>query len=328
MRSLVFAFALFALLPSQHIAAQENSVVSKPELENLKKQMSIKQKEEVQWEWGGRANFNFAQAAFSHWAGGGDNSVALGAVLNLFSRGTLGAFLWENSLDIGYGFLVQESTGYRKTDDKLEFVSKLGRRAFNQWSYSALLNFRSQMTPGYQAPGDSVKISDFLSPAYISLAVGLNSNPDAAVQLFASPLTGKITIVSDQQLADAGAYGVEPAVYDSTGKKVADGKNLRGEFGGSAQLIANLEVMENVQYKSVLSLFSNYLRNPQNVDVLWDHYLTFQINKYLSTVLTVNFIYDDDVKIGIDENDDGNPDRYAPRLQIKEVLGIGFTVKI
>ncbi len=329
MRTLVFAtFAICAFTP---LWAQKNSVVDKQELEKLKKEMtqvSTATQDSTGWEMGGLLSANLSQAAFSNWAGGGQNAVSLNTLLYLFARHAGKHHSWENHLRIGYGFLTQEETGFRKTDDKIELVSKYGLDAFQHWLYSMLLRFRTQMAPGYNYPDDSTKISDFLSPAYVTLAIGMNFKPEFSLSLFLSPLTGKITIVQDQGLADAGAYGVEPAVYDSSGKKLTDGKNLRGEFGGSLQLNLSLELMKNVQYTTVLNLFSNYLHNPQNIDIVWDNLFNFQINKYLSAVLTLNLLYDDDIRIAIDDDGDGTIDRYAPKLQLKEVLGIGFTLKM
>ena len=308
--------------------AQKNSVVDKQELEKLKKEMTTVEKpsgDTLQWKFGGLVSANFSQAAFSNWAGGGQDAISLNTLLYLFAHHFGEHHIWENHLRIGYGFLTQEETGFRKTDDKIEFISKYGLDAFRHWFYSGLFRFRTQLAPGYNYPNDSDKISDFLSPAYITAAIGMNFKPDFPLALFLSPFTGKITIVQDQQLADAGAYGVEPAAYDSNGNKIRDGKNLRGEFGGSLQLNFAIDLMENVRYSTVLNLFSNYLHNPQNIDVLWDNLLSFKINKYLSAVISVNIVYDDDIRIAVDEDGDGTIDATGPRTQIKEVLSLGFS---
>lgn len=69
---------------------------------------------------------------------------------------------------------------------------------------------------------------------------------------------------------------------------------------------------------SRLGLFSDYLHKPQNIDVKWDTQLTMKINKWFAANLNLNMIYDDDVMI---LQKDGHK---GPRLQVKEVLGVGF----
>ena len=72
------------------------------------------------------------------------------------------------------------------------------------------------------------------------------------------PVTGKLTIVLEDSLADAGAYGV------------AKGKNFRPEtgFGAEASLIT---------------------------DVRWDFTLRFKVNEYVSGFFSSNLIYDKDI---------------------------------
>lgn len=68
---------------------------------------------------------------------------------------------------------------------------------------------------------------------------------------------------------------------------------------------------------TALGLFSNYLHNPQNIDVNWDFRINMKINKYLSANLITNMIYDDDITI-----DDKNS-----LAQWKQLFGAGFSYK-
>ena len=83
--------------------------------------------------------------------------------------------------------------------------------------------------------------------------------------------------------------------------------------------------MENITILTKLDLFSNYMDNPQNIDVGWETLLTMKVNKYISATLTTHLIYDDDIDIAVDTDNDGITDETGPRTQFKEVLGIGFT---
>ncbi|MBZ0243313.1 MAG: hypothetical protein K8F24_08885, partial [Bacteroidales bacterium] len=154
---------------------------------------------------------------------------------------------------------------------------------------------------------------------------GMQYVPNKYFSINFAPVTGRVTIVSDQALADAGKYGVDPAVFDSIGGKyvkVEDGKNSRFEMG--AKLIAklNIPIAENISFDSKLEFFSDYLKNPQNIDIDWQNLITLKVNSWLSTNITAHLIYDDDIAI---TDKDGNT---GPRTQFKEVLSIGISYKL
>ena len=78
------------------------------------------------------------------------------------------------------------------------------------------------------------------------------------------------------------------------------------------------EFLKNMTVYSRLDLYSDYLRKPQNVDVNWEVQLNMVINKWFSTTLTTNLVYDDDVLIGLSDG------RRVKRVQFKELLGVGL----
>ena len=268
------------------------------------------------WKKGGSVFINTSQTSFTNWAAGGQNSLSINGLVNLFANYKKGKSSWDNSLDIGYGLLKQgKDADFIKTDDKIDLVSKYGYQAFGKWNYAALLNFRTQMTNGYSYPNDSVAISKLLAPGYILVAAGLDYKPSDMFSAFVAPLTGKITLVNDQSLADSGAFGVEP------------GNRSRAELGGYVRLLFQKDILKNVSFGTKIDLFSNYLNNPQNIDINWETLLTLKANKFLSASLATHLIYDDDITIDVDTDDDGVADRRGPRTQFKEVLSIGLTLK-
>jgi hypothetical protein len=52
-----------------------------------------------------------------------------------------------------------------------------------------------------------------------------------------------------------------------------------------------------------------------------------KVNKYLSANLLTNLIYDDDIKVPVDRNDDGIIDGTGRRIQLKQLFGAGLSVK-
>lgn len=268
------------------------------------------------WKKGGVINISTTQTSLTNWAAGGQSSMSISGLLSLFANNKMDKSLWENSLDLGYGTLKQgKNTDWWKTDDKIDFTSKFGLEANEKLYYAFLLNFKTQMTNGYNYPNDSDKISGFMAPGYLLMALGLDYKPNDNFAVFFAPLTLKLTMVTDDDLADAGAFGVDP------------GDHLKSEFGGYLRLFLKKDVMENITIQTKLDLFSNYLHNPQNIDVSWETLLSMKVNKFISATLSTHLLYDDDIDIAVDTNDDDEPDEYGPRVQFKEVLAIGFSLK-
>jgi hypothetical protein len=268
------------------------------------------------WKKGGMVNISSSQVSLTNWAAGGQSSVSLGGLLSLFANNKQEKSLWENYLDFGYGTMKQgKDEGWRKTDDKIDFTSKFGLNANKKLYYAALVNFKTQMTNGYNYPNDTTKISGFLAPGYLLGAIGLDYRPNENFTAFFAPLTLKMTIVNDDVLADAGAFGIDP------------GDHVRSEFGGYLRVFLKKDLMENITFQTKLDLFSNYLHNPQNIDVSWESLLSMKVNKFISATLSTHLLYDDDIDIAIDDNDDGIVDKVGPRVQFKEVLAVGFSMK-
>jgi hypothetical protein len=274
------------------------------------------------WKKGGVIGANLAQTSLTNWAAGGQNSLAVNGIFSVFANLIRGKSRWDNSLDIGYGLLKQgQNAQFMKTDDKIDFLSKYGQKAFSNFYYAALLNFKTQISPGYNLPNDSVKISAFFAPAYLLGALGMDYKPDAYFSAFLSPLTGKFTFVNDQILSDAGAFGVTP------------GKKVKNELGGYVRVIYSKndfknEFMKNISFTTKIDFFSNYLDKPQNIDVSWETLIAMKVNKYISVNFNMHLLYDDNTKIQVDRNDDGIVDPVpGSRIQFKEILGVGLSYK-
>jgi hypothetical protein len=278
------------------------------------------------WKSGGVASFNLAQTSLTNWAAGGQNSVAVNGIFSVFANLKKGKSRWDNSLDIGYGLLKEgKDNPFRKTDDRFDFLSKYGREAFKNVYYAVLLNLKTQMAPGYNYidATTKAKISDLFSPAYLILALGMDYKPNAYFSAFIAPVTAKFTFVTDKALSDSGAFGVKP------------GEKTLSEFGGYIRVIYSKsdfksEFMKNVSFTSKADLFSNYIKNPQNIVVNWENLIALKVNKFLSASFITDLIYDDKIKVPFDKNGDGiieAGESVGSKIQFKEILGVGFSYK-
>lgn len=266
------------------------------------------------WKTGAIFRLNFLQGAQDNWAAGGDNStLGLSSFFSGYAYYKLGRHSWDNTVDLAYGFLSTTSLGTRKSDDKIDILSKYGYDIGKNWYISGLLNFRSQFSAGYAYPkdGSPVLTSDFLAPAYVIVSPGLNYMPNKKFSFFISPATLRWTFVKNDSLANAGAYGVD------------SGKHVRLEFGAYSTISYTAKISENATYTGRLDLFSNYLHDPQDVDINLTNLLAVKVTGILTMTLAFNLIYDNDVST---VNSNGTIGGAKPQLQ--ELLGIGLQVKL
>ena len=305
MQSFKYLFSLLILVVNISVHAQDNTVKSLKDDSNKKLEEDTAHKQG--WKTGGLFTLNVAQGSLSNWQGGGDkSSFSAVGFLNLFGILKQGKNLWQNNLDLGYGYINTTSLGSRKSDDRIDLLSKYGYQVSSKWYAGALFNFRSQFADGYtyekDVNGAEVKTltSKFMAPGYILLSPGFDFKPNSAFSLFLSPLTERWIIVNDAVLSALGAYGVDP------------GKKSKNELGAFLSATLNKNVMENVTFKSRFDAFSNYKHDPQNVDIFWTNILALKVNNYLSANIALDFLYDDDA---------------IARLQLRQLLGIGFSAK-
>lgn len=259
------------------------------------------------WKTGGLFTLNIAQGTLSNWVGGGDKfSLSLIGYLNLFAFYKEGRHIWDNNLDLGYGFTNTTSLGTRKTDDRVDLYSKYGYELVPKWYLSGLLDFRTQFAKGYAYSKDSlgrdVKTlsSASFAPAYLLLSAGIDYRPADYFSVFISPITERLVFVTNDSLSSVGAYGVDP------------GKKVRNEIGAFLSAKFNKEVAKNIVYTSRLDLFSNYKKNPQNVDLYFTNVLAMKVNKFISANLTLDLLYDDDA---------------IKKLQVRQLFGAGLSAK-
>jgi hypothetical protein len=278
------------------------------------------------WKKGGVLAVNLAQTSLTNWAAGGQNSFATNGLFSVFANYTSKKSTWTNTLDVGYGRMKQNGFSSRKTDDKFDFLSKYGVKAFDHLYYAALVNFRTQLDVGYNypnpaSPEDKVRISNFLAPGYLLGALGLDYKPNAYFSAFFAPITARFIFVRDEVLSAAGAFGVDPGKKS----KAECGAYLRAAYSKND---FKSEFLKNVSFTSKIDLFSNYLKDPQNIVVNWDNLIALKINKFLSANISTQLIYDDKIKIPVDRNDNGifeAGEAPGPRVQFKEILGVGFS---
>ena len=292
--------------------------------------ISFAQDEQPQgWSHKGNVGLNFGQSTYTNWAAGGQNTLNGQGVFNYEIHYLKNKFKWDNTLNMALGYSFYDFKRKPvKTDDMIEFTSLAGIKATEKLNYSAELAFRSQFAKGYdyaKDPDTTHYISKFLAPAYITLGVGIEWVPSEHFSLYFAPATGRVTIVNDSLLCQTGAYGVEPGYFnpnDST--QWISGKKVRYEFGARAVAKFQYPLAKNIDFSSKLELFSNYLRNPQYIDVDWQNMLVLKVNDWLNCNLATHLIYDYDIPF----YDEAGARIPGSKVQFKEVLAVGFMINL
>lgn len=297
MKKLFIAFSLLALTVGQGAAQTDAAPTETPS-----------------WKISGVSGLNLSQTSLTNWAAGGENSVAWNLYLNASANYKKDSWSWDNALITDFGKTFTTSNKWLKSIDKLNFSTKIGRSLSKHWSVSALGDFLTQFARGYAAEnnpniaGNKDKyISTLLAPGYLTLAIGADYKPNDDFSLLLSPVTGKMTFVLDSRLSDAGAFGVKP------------GKKALAEIGALAVANYKRKLAENINLVTKLTLFTPYNESFGNIDVNWDMMIAFKINKFLTTTLTTNLVYDNDIKTV-----DLQGNKHGAKVQFREVLGLGL----
>ena len=171
--------------------------------------------------------------------------------------------------------------------------------------YGLLFNLNTQLLGGhnYAITGHN-KISSFLSPGKIFLAPGIDLKvkiPTSYFSFFISPSTAKWVTKIDGDFYNQKKFGVDSAHRVNT------------EFGAYITTHYNIKFSKTTRYIGRLDLFSNYLREPGNVDVMMNNLFTVNISNVFAVNVLLDIIYDDDIK---------------RRTQVQEIFGMGLKLKL
>jgi len=284
MKKVVFALAL--TLTMGNVFAQEDAA-----------------KEEVKdgWKRGGNVALTFNQSAFNNeWTGGGIGNTAANLLLNYDANMVKGNLIWDNKLLVDYG--VNKNDGqdkFTKSNDRIEFNSLLGKKAKGYWFYTLYLNAKTQLDRA--ADGNT----HFFSPAYFQFGPGMLWKKSDNLNVNISPVAAKLIVVHGEYTEVPTA--LEPSFPGYFG--VEANKTTRLELGAAVRGYYKVDLMKNISMENILALYTNYLEDPQNVDVDYTMNLVMKVNKYISTNLVFQAIYDD------------NAQRNG--FQIREAFGIG-----
>jgi hypothetical protein len=275
------------------------------------------------WKYRTEASLALTQTALFNWVKGGEKSLSsLLDITGYVDYNNKEKKLSSNHFGrIKLGFLSSGDNPIRKNQDLIETNSKLNHKAFGKFDFSGIMLFKTQIAKGYNYPNDSVPVSKFINPAILTLGFGLDFKPNPQTSINFSPLSYKGTYMTDTLHIDQTKYGIP-----------ADRKS-KHEPGMSFMVTHLWRPYKSVAMTNRLQLFTNYVDNPQNIDVDWEMILTANLNWFTDLRVNTHLIFDDDTKTQVlDDNDkpvlnpDGTPKKTA-RIQFKEMIGISLAFR-
>ncbi len=266
------------------------------------------------WTVKGNTGLNVSQVALVNWAPGGQSSVGINAIANVESKYEKNKFSWLTKTNLSYGMQRLGKQQFRKSDDIIDFTSTFQLTASERWKYTLGKNFRSQFVPGFEYDDDldtKTYVSRFLSPAYTLISLGMEYHAKKYFKVLLSPVTHKMYIVTSDLDRIKTAFGVD------SGKVVTHnvGAYIKGNF--------EAEVFKNVTLATQLELFSNYLENPQNIDIIWGTKIIMKVNDWLNVTLQTDLVYDDDILVP--KTRDNGTTYMGKGTQFRENLTVGLS---
>ena len=141
-----------------------------------------------------------------------------------------------------------------------------------------------------------------MAPGYLNVGAGFTYRPNENLTVTLRPANARWTFVLDKDLQHKGVYGLKN-----------DGDSSLFQFGFSGTAAYKVKLMDNIFLMNTASVFSNYLDHPERLVLSYTGALNMKINKYVSTALTLDLMYDHNM---------------IKKTQLKQTLGVGFAYNI
>lgn len=279
----------------------------------------------------GNFGLNLNQLALSNWAAGGETSSTGKAFASLAFVSKKSRIEQKATGEFAFGISRFSDKHMEKSDDKIDLSYAISKGGNDPVKFSMVSTFNTQFAKGFSYPNDSVVISGFFAPAYLTLSGGYTfKTKKENFQAYISPLAGKVTFVMIQELADQGRFGVTAAHYDEDSVWIP-GENILAALGANIILGYKQKIGDNITFNTALNTYYNYSEVREDkllkVDVNWETTTNFIINKGIKVILFVHLKYDHNTTFPVYETIEGVETVVdnVPKLQFKESLGIAIT---
>ncbi len=260
------------------------------------------------------AKVSASQAGYQNWTKGGVNTLAVATTLEGKTSYVHDGWEQKHEMKLAFGLVKQDTLDFRKADDVIQVNSSLqymGDGFFKYFNPTAASQIRTQFAPGFNYKNNPfakipqhplgglkvpVKVSDLFSPATFTQSLGLTYDPAAWITQRIG-IGAKETVVLIDRFREL--YG-------------NDDNAVQFELGVESRTQFDKEVLENVQVKSSLGLFTAFNKTDLP-DLLWENSVIMKVNSWLGVNFQLEALYDRDL---------------SKRMQLKEVFSLGVSIVI
>lgn len=341
---------IISLLAIESINAQtseQNAAQEKERLDKLSKQTSMDETTD-RWNKKGGIGLDLGQLInINPYVGSGSNRLGIGGAIQFKANYKSEQLSWNNDFlinltvqRIGSGTISagsNEKQAFEKALDLLNLNTNIAYKLSetSSWAYALDLGLRSQLLNSYvdsatnkiylkelkEGSYNTSLVSKLFSPALISLGPGIKYKKFKSWEAFYSPVAGQILIIADKEIANLGIHGTELKDGSQT-----EFKQNKFSLGSMLKLGYTQQLFSRLNLNSELSLFSDYLDKPQNIDVVWTNGIGLEVIKGLSLLLKADIYYDDNKVNSIsDSNAVGGVSGTGKRVNLIQQLLLNYS---
>ena len=265
-------------------------------------------REDDPWTFKGNLTLHFSQYYVTdNWSKGGTPNATFLSLLEYAIYYKKNRWLWENRFEVKVGFYntyvdTLRAIRVSANDNRINAPTYIGlqTKMSKKLYYSAYFEFETPILTGYKKTNSQEVLASFLSPAkcYIGF-IGLDYKHNKSATLRVYPLAYKFVFILPNTKMKHNLAGLDDDQYHI------------GFTGYIIQAKLNWKISKEIQLRSEVRLFNSY--NFKNIDLGWETTGSFTINRYLSSRLALNMIFDN------------TPKNEKAKIQIQEQLSFGFS---
>lgn len=232
-----------------------------------------------------------------------------------------GNFLWDVLLNQAYypKTLFQSTVSYKLainstpedkfhkyqiSEDLFQYNLKAGYKAYHNWYYSLMAQFKTQFLHNYPVDSD-VRTAAFLSPGELNVGVGMTYSKENAAKTL--KLSATISPLSYNLKTCIDRY-VDPTQFG-----IAYGHKTLNEIGSNIEVNFFAKFWGLASYSTRAFFFTDY----KSIETDWENTLNFQFSKLFSTQIYLHLRYDTKADPSISPK--------WGKLMLKEILSVGLS---
>jgi hypothetical protein len=239
---------------------------------------------------------NISQISFTNWAQGGENSFSWTLLGNYSITTKSENWTTKNSFKFAFGRTKLGSQDFRTNDNEFFIETIISKNV--GWAVDPFLSnsIRSPITTGYSYKTKTPeRIADFFDPGYVTQTLGFTYDKLKGIK-------SRLGIALQEVFANRQRkYSDNPDTKDKL-------EAFKLETGIENVTSSEFKIMENINYKGTLRLFSRF-EKMKYWDVRWDNLIIAKVNDYVNINFNFLVVYER---------------KQTLRTQMKEALQLGL----